>query len=163
MERSQLDNSKRVFAAIDDDELQDAVVEEAVRIAIKEKAHVRFGHIAKKPGEDFEGDLTSYLQAVSDRIHVAIADKLAQMGATDEVLDGDVVVQTMRSEAEATIDQPCCYPIDQLVESMAKPYEPDVVVCGSATKSKLRTLLHGNASEYIARNLDCEVVRVISA
>lgn len=155
-----MDRSKRVFAAIDDDDLQAAVIEEAARIAISQKAHVRFGHIAKKPSADFEGDLTSYLQAVSERINASVAKKLVEMGANDELIGGEVVVLAPGSQAEMTIDQPCCYALEWLVDSMVKPFSPDVVVCGSAEKSKLRTLLHGNACDYLSRHLDCEVIRV---
>ena len=154
---------ERVFAALDDDELQGAVIEEAARIALERKAHVRFGHIVKRPDDDFEGGFSAYLQSVHKRMSASVAAKLAEMGAADELFGGEVVVVASGSVADVTIDRPCNYAPEQLVESLVKPFSPDVVVCGAADKSKLRSFLRGSAGDYLARNLDCEVVKVASA
>lgn len=154
---------KRVFAALDEDGLEDAVIERAARIAIAEKAHVRFGHVVKEPEGGCECGFPAYIQSVREHMNAVVAAKLAEMGAADDLFGGEVVVVGSGSLADATIDEPVNYAPEQLVESLVKPFEPDVVVCGDPGKSKLRSFLHGNAGDYLARKLDCEVVKVASA
>lgn len=154
---------KRVFAAIGDDELQGAVIERAARIALEEKAHVRFGHIVKEPEGGCEEGFPAYIQKVRDRMNATVAEKLAEMGAEGELFGGEVVVMGSNASIGVTIDAPADYAPEQLVESLVKPFRPDVVVCGDSGKSKLRSFIRGNAGDYLARKLDCEVVKVSAA
>ena len=126
-------------------------------------SHVRFGHVVKEPEGGCECGFPAYIQSVREHMNAIVAAKLAEMGATDDLFGGEVVVVGSGSPADATIDEPVDYAPEQLVESLVKPFEPDVVVCGDSGKSKLRSFLRGNAGDYLARKLDCEVVRVASA
>ena len=152
----------RVFAAIGDDELQDAVVERAVRVALDEKAHLRFGHIVAEStwNRDGDGGFPLYVQSVRARLRDDVSRKLNEMGVADEILGGEVVVMGSNSRIGATIDTPVDYAPEQLVESLIKPFNPDIVVCGSSNKSKLRSFIQGSVEGYLARKLDCRVIGV---
>ena len=151
----------RVFAALGGDGLRDAVVEEAVRIALEQKSHIRFGHIvtesAKDPGFD---SFPAYVKHVREALSADVARKLEQMGVSDQIIGGEVVVMGSNSHIGATIDAPADYAPDQLVESLIKPFNPDVVVCGDGGKSRLIAFIQGSASDYLSKKLDCKVVKV---
>ncbi len=155
---------KRIFAAIGDDEMQDAVIEEAVKLALAENAHLRFGHIVREPayGKD-SSEYPTYVQSVRERLNAHIAEKVASMNATNEVLGGEVVVMGSNDHVSVAIDTPADYAPVQLVESLVKPFNPTVVVCGDSGKSRLRSFFSGNASGYLSRKLDCEIIKVASA
>ncbi len=152
----------RVFAAIGDDDLQDAVVEKAAQIALEKKAHLRFGHIVAESTWNREGDggFPTYVQSVRARLRDSVSSKLNEMGVSDEILGGEVVVMGSNSRIGATIDAPADYAPDQLVESLIKPFNPDIVVCGGSNKSKLRSFIQGSAEGYLTRKLDCQVIGV---
>lgn len=152
---------RRVFAAIGDDKLQDAVIERAVGIALENKAHLRFGHIVLE-GSREQGTMAfpAYVQAERARVTAAVVAKLAQMGVADDVYGGEVVVMGSNVRIGATIDAPVGYAPEQLVESLVKPFGPDIVVCGDRLKSRLRALIASDMGDYLSRKLDCEVVKV---
>lgn len=151
---------KRVFAAIGNDGLFDRVIEKAVEIALEEKAHLRFGHIAQEPSSPAEGGFPAHVALARKEMSARVERKLTEMGAIDEVLGGEVVVMGLNTRIGATIDTPVGYAPEQLVESLVKPFDPDVVVCGSGGKSRLQAFFKGSASDYLSRKLTCEVVKV---
>lgn len=154
----------RVFAAVGDDRLWEAVVEKAVSVAIDREAHLRFGHIVNEESRSEQGEsFPAYVQAKRESLSKRIADKLKQLDANGELLGGEVVVMGLNSRIGATIDTPVNYPPDQLVESMIKPFNPDIVICGTSGRTGLRSFFHGNTSSYLKRKLDCEVLPVTSS
>ncbi|HAM15270.1 MAG TPA: hypothetical protein DCP91_05330 [Eggerthellaceae bacterium] len=156
-------NYLRIFAALGNDAQQDAVIEEAVRIALEKQAHLRFGHVvveAARGADAVPGSFPAYVQSVRLALNEAVAKKMAALSKTDEVLGGEVVVMGLNSRIGATIDAPVGYAPEQLVESLIKPFNPAIVVCGSSRKSKLRSFIQGSTESYLARKLDCEVVCV---
>ena len=151
----------RVFAAIGDDAMLPAVIAEAARIALEKNAHVRFGHIVSESQRNSpEGDFPTYVQSVRERLSSMVAQHLGQLGVADQLIGGEVVVMGSNAYIGATIDTPADYAPDQLIESLIKPFDPDVVVCGSSGKSRLQSFFRGSASDYLSRKLDCEVVKV---
>ena len=151
----------RVFAALGGDSLRGAVIEEAVRIALEQKAHVRFGHIAVESAKSQEFDsFPAYVKHVREILVDEVANKIDQMGVADQIIGGEVVVMGSNTQIGATIDTPANYAPDQLVESLIKPFNPDVVVCGDSGKSRLMTFIQGSASDYLSHKLDCKIVKV---
>ena len=152
---------KRVFAAIGDDAKQNAVIEESVRIALDEKAHLRFGHIVSETWrEREETSFPMYVQAVRERLSDVVSQKLASMGVADELIGCELVVMGSNNHIGATIDAPIGYAPHQLVESLIKPFNPDIVVCGASNKSRLRSFIQGSAADYLTSKLDCKVMQV---
>lgn len=153
----------RVFAAIGDDDLRDAVVDEAVRIALERKAHLRFGHVVSENARSrSEGQepFPAYVQAVREKLSGEIAREIERLGVQGELTGGEVVVMGSNSHIGATIDTPADYAPAQLVESLIKPFDPSVVVCGDSGKSRLQAFFKGSAGAYFSSKLDCEIVKV---
>lgn len=152
----------RVFAAISNDANMPFVVDEAVRVALTRKALLRFGHIVCEADRDasFEGSFPAYVQHVREKVTEKVSKRLEQLGVINELLGGEVVVMGSNSQIGATIDASVDYAPEQLVESLIKPFNPDVVICGSSNKSKLRSFIQGSAGDYLTRKLDCEVIQV---
>lgn len=155
------DARPRVFAAIADDDLLADVVRRAVDLAMKQGAHLRFGHIASEADQhDASLAFPAYVQKVREELGEKLDFVLDAMGAERELFGGELVVMGSNSSIGATIDTPVNFAPAQLVESLIKPFGPASVVCGQTVKPRWALLLKGSTSDYLAKKLDCELVLV---
>ena len=138
----------KILAALDGASTQEAVIRRTFSIAHDNNAEVLLAHvidsalfetggvrreqIAKANEEAIERELELYLtRARADECIPSVEVKVA-VGKVDEALVNDI----------------------------AKPFKPDLVICGVRGLSSIKYAFVGSVSTYLVRHMDCDVLVV---
>ena len=138
----------RVFVAIDGSDMQDLVLEKAIRIASTNHASLFIGHVADTAGSDV---------SVIDRDGFASAVK---RGMEEKMKD---ILETARNDEnipEVTFEVAAGPVTETMVEKFIKPYKPNLVICGERGFSTLKYMFVGSVSTYLIRAMRCDVLVV---
>ncbi|MBE6472124.1 MAG: universal stress protein [Coriobacteriaceae bacterium] len=138
----------KILAALDGSASQEAVIRRAFSIAHDNNAEVLLAHvidstlfetggvtgddIAQANKESIEKDLARYLNRANSDPHITSVDIVVKAGNIAETLVNDI----------------------------AKPFGPDLVICGVRGLSSIKYAFVGSVSTYLVRNVDCDVLVV---
>jgi nucleotide-binding universal stress UspA family protein len=137
-----------VFVAIDGSQMQDVVLEKAIRIASTNHAELFIGHVVDTSGTDINVISTNELvESIKARMESSLKDKL------DSARNDENIPQTHFELAAGPIT-------DTMVEQFIKPFKPDLVICGERGFSSVKYMFVGSVSTYLIRAMDCDVLVV---
>ena len=138
----------RILAALDGASTQEAVIRRTFSIAHDNDAEVLLAHvidsslfetggvnraqIAEANEEAIRKDLELYLTRAEQDPHVPSVQIKVAVGKVDEALVNDI----------------------------AKPFDPDLVICGVRGLSSIKYAFVGSVSTYLVRHMDCDVLVV---
>ena len=138
----------RIFAALDGGATQEAVARRTLSIAHDNNADVLFGHvvdsavyetgavgqsqIADAKKQEIEKSLYRYLNRARHDECVASVDLQVRMGRVEETL----------------------------IDELAKPFKPELVICGVRGLSSIKYAFVGSVSTHLVRHMDCDVLVV---
>lgn len=138
----------RVFVAIDGSDMQETVLNKAIRIASTNHAELFIGHVVDTSGTD-AGVLNT------DELVESIKARM------EENLKG--ILDTARNDANipAVHFELAAGPItDTMVERFIKPFKPNLVICGERGFSSVKYMFVGSVSTYLIRAMNCDVLVV---
>ena len=139
---------QRIFASLDGGSTQEAVARRALSLAHDNHAEVLFGHVIDSVPYEANGiDFAALCEDGKDRIIEALKP-LLDRAAVDECIP-NVEVQVRAGRIN-----------DTLTESLIKPYNPDLVICGVRGLSNLKYAFVGSVSTYLIRHMKCDVLVV---
>lgn len=139
---------KRIFAALDGAATQEAVVQRALSLAHDNGAEILFGHVIDSVPYEANGiDFVALTEDGRERIEAAVGDLLAQGRADENIPSIDVQVRAGRV-------------VEMLLDTLIKPYEPDLVICGVRGLSDIKYAFVGSVSTSLIRNCSCDVLVV---
>lgn len=139
---------KRIFAALDGAATQEAVVQRALSLAHDNGAEILFGHVIDSVPYEANGiDFVALTEDGRERIEAAVGDLLAQGRADESIPSIDVQVRAGRV-------------VEMLLDTLIKPYEPDLVICGVRGLSDIKYAFVGSVSTSLIRNCSCDVLVV---
>lgn len=138
----------RIFAALDGGSTQEAVIRRTFSIAHDNNAEVLLGHvidssmfetggvrrdqISQANKETIEKELELFLTRASQDEHIPSVEIQVAVGKIDETL----------------------------VNEMAKPFKPDLCICGVRGLSSIKYAFVGSVSTYLIRHMECDVLVV---
>ena len=138
----------KVFAALDGAATQEAVVRRALSIAHDNNAEVLFGHVLDsvrlETGAVGQSDLVALHK---QHIEKALERQLNRARKDPNIPSVDIAVG-MGSIGET------------LANELAKPFKPDLLICGARGLSNLKYAFVGSVSTYLVRHMDCDVLVV---
>ena len=138
----------RIFAALDGANTQEAVVRRALSIAHDNKAEVMFGHVIDSvPYESNAIDFAELAEDIHQRIEDEMHDYFERARKDDCISSITLQVHTGRV-------------VDTLLDSLVKPFDPDLVICGVRGLSNIKYAFVGSVSTSIIRNVECDVLVV---
>ena len=139
---------KRVFAALDGASTQAEVARKAVLIAEDNEAELFFGHVVDSvPYEAAGVDFEELCNEVKVRLEGEIADVLEEARNNPRIKSVDVVVRAGRIT-------------DTLAHQLIEPLDPDLVICGERGLSNIKYAFVGSVSNFLIRNMRCDVLVV---
>ncbi len=139
---------KRIFAALDGAATQEAVVQRALSLAHDNGAEILFGHVIDSVPYEANGiDFVALTEDGRERIEAAVGDLLAEGRADANIPSIDVQVRAGRV-------------VEMLLDTLIKPYEPDLVICGVRGLSDIKYAFVGSVSTSLIRNCSCDVLVV---
>ena len=138
----------KIFAALDGGSTQEAVVRRALSIAHDNNAEVMFGHIIdsvpyEANGIDFAALTDDGMQRIEEQM-----EPYFTRARNDECIPSIEVKVRAGRVAET------------LVETLIKPYHPDLVICGVRGLSNIKYAFVGSVSTNLIRNVECDVLVV---
>ena len=138
----------KILAALDGASTQEAVIRRTFSIAHDNNAEVLLAHvidsalfetggvrreqIAEANEEAIRRDLARYLKRAENDEHIPSVDVKVAVGKIDE----------------------------SLVNDIAKPFQPDLVICGVRGLSSIKYAFVGSVSTQLVRNMECDVLVV---
>lgn len=138
----------RILAALDGASTQEAVIRRTFSIAHDNNSEVLLAHvidsalfetggvrrdqIAHANEEAIRRDLARYLTRAAQDEHIPSVEVKVAVGKVDEALVNDI----------------------------AKPFKPDLVICGVRGLSSIKYAFVGSVSTYLVRHMDCDVLVV---
>lgn len=138
----------KIFAALDGGATQEAVVRRALSIAHDNNAEVMFGHIIDSVPYEANGiDFAALTEDGQQRIEEQMAPYFNR-ARNDECIPA-VEVKVRAGRVSET-----------LVETLIKPYNPDLVICGVRGLSNIKYAFVGSVSTNLIRNVECDVLVV---
>lgn len=138
----------RIFAALDGGSTQEAVVRRALSIAHDNNAEVLFGHVIDSVPYEANGiDFAALSEEVRLRIEEELETLLSRARADESIPSVDVRVRAGRVA-------------ETLIDSLIKPYDPDLVICGVRGLSNIKYAFVGSVSTSLIRNATCDVLVV---
>ena len=139
---------KRVFAALDGASTQAEVARKAVLIAEDNEAELIFGHVVDSVPYEASGvDFEELCNEVKVRLEGEIADVLEAARNNPHIKSVDVVVRAGRIT-------------DTLAHQLIEPLDPDLVICGERGLSNIKYAFVGSVSNFLIRNMRCDVLVV---
>ena len=139
---------KRVFAALDGASTQAEVARKAVLIAEDNEAELIFGHVVDSVPYEASGvDFEELCNEVKVRLEGEIADVLEAARNNPRIKSVDVVVRAGRIT-------------DTLAHQLIEPLDPDLVICGERGLSNIKYAFVGSVSNFLIRNMRCDVLVV---
>jgi nucleotide-binding universal stress UspA family protein len=138
----------RIFAALDGGATQEAVVRRTLSIAHDNNAEVLFGHVIDSVPYEANGiDFGALIDDGRERIVEAIEPYLTRAQGDECIPSVDVQVRAGRVA-------------ETLVEALAEPFEPDLVICGVRGLSNIKYAFVGSVSTHLIRSVKCDVLVV---
>ena len=138
----------RIFAALDGGATQEAVVRRALSIAHDNNAEVLFGHVIDSVPYEANGiDFGALIDDGRERIVEAIEPYLTRAQGDECIPSVDVQVRAGRVA-------------ETLVEALAEPFDPDLVICGVRGLSNIKYAFVGSVSTHLIRSVKCDVLVV---
>lgn len=139
---------KRIFAALDGAATQEAVVRRALSLAHDNNAEILFGHVIDSVPYEANGiDFVALTEDGRDRIEAAVGTLLDEGRSDKNIPSIDVQVRAGRV-------------VEMLLDTLIKPYEPDLVICGVRGLSDIKYAFVGSVSTSLIRNCSCDVLVV---
>jgi Universal stress protein UspA and related nucleotide-binding proteins len=139
---------KRIFASLDGGSTQEAVVRRALSMAHDNHAEVLFGHVIDSVPYEANGiDFAALCEDGKQRIEDALHELFERARADENIPALDIQVRAGRIN-------------DTLTESLIKPFNPDLVICGVRGLSNLKYAFVGSVSTYLIRHMKCDVLVV---
>ena len=136
----------KIFAALDGGSTQEAVVRRALSIAHDNNAEVVFGHIIDSVPYEANGiDFGALIEDGKGRIEEEMEAYFTRARNDECIPSIDVRVRAGRVA-------------ETLVESLIKPYNPDLVICGVRGLSNIKYAFVGSVSTNLIRSVDCDVL-----
>ncbi|HIW76261.1 MULTISPECIES: universal stress protein [Gordonibacter] len=138
----------RIFAALDGASTQEAVADRALSLAADNGAHLLFGHVVDSVPNEMNG--ADYQALCAERLKLLeqeLAPTLARAREDARIPSVDVRVAAGRVA-------------DTLMEELAQPFNPDLVVCGERGLSNIKYAFVGSVSTFLIRNMRCDVLVV---
>jgi nucleotide-binding universal stress UspA family protein len=138
----------KIFAALDGGATQEAVVRRALSIAHDNNAEVLFGHIIDSVPYEANGiDFAALSEDGRQRIEASM-ERYFTRARKDECIP-KIEVQVHAGRVAET-----------LIETLIKPYNPDLVICGVRGLSNIKYAFVGSVSTSLIRNAECDVLVV---
>ena len=138
----------RIFAALDGGATQEAVVRRTLSIAHDNNAEVLFGHVIDSVPYEANGiDFGALIDDGRERIVEAIEPYLMRAQGDECIPSVDVQVRAGRVA-------------ETLVEALAEPFDPDLVICGVRGLSNIKYAFVGSVSTHLIRSVKCDVLVV---
>ena len=139
---------ERVFAALDGASTQEEVAKRAAMVAADNGAELVLGHVVDSVPYEASGvDFEQLCVEVKERLEGELAEVLAAARDNPDIRSVEVRVCAGRIN-------------DTLAERLIKPYDPDVVVCGERGLSNIKYAFVGSVSNFLIRNMRCDVLVV---
>lgn len=151
--------TKRILAALGDDELDDAIIRAAVKRALDEASHLRFAHLVCD--SDARGENTSFPDFVAQtraRMQEKLSETIASIPGSEDLFGGELLIMGINNFVQ--IDEARGYAPNKLVESVIKPFDPHVVICGEKAEKGWSLFRRKSTAEYLRAKLDCEIQAV---
>lgn len=138
---------RKIFAALDGGDTQEAVARRALSIAHDNNAEVLFGHVidatrvetgihqeelASTTKQAIEKNLSRYLKRAAVDTHIPSVEIKVAMGKIQDVLDKELIT----------------------------PYHPDLVICGVRGLSSIKYAFVGSVSTHLVHHMECDVLVV---
>lgn len=138
----------RIFAALDGGDTQKAVARRALSIAHDNNAEVLFGHV-------IDGSLFETGGVRREQISKA----------NEEAIEKDLEHQLNRARNDKCIPSvEVKVAVGQIAEALendlAKPFNPDLVICGVRGLSSIKYAFVGSVSTHLIRHMNCDVLVV---
>lgn len=139
---------RKIFAALDGGDTQEAVARRTLSIAHDNNAEVLFGHVI---------DSSLFETGGVRRAEIAEANKHAIEQALDRYLK-----RAEKDECVPSVDIQVSVGsvTESLVNDIIKPFEPELVICGVRGLSSIKYAFVGSVSTYLVRHMDCDVLVV---
>lgn len=136
----------KIFAALDGGATQEAVVRRALSIAHDNNAEVLFGHVIDSVPYEANG---IDFAALTDDGHQRIEE---QMAAYFTRARNDECIPSIELKVRAGRVS------ETLIETLIKPFHPDLVICGVRGLSNIKYAFVGSVSTNLIRNAECDVL-----
>lgn len=146
-------NYQRIFVALDGSETQDQVAERAIDIALATGAKIKFGHVVENAPTFMYSDnylnpaifsnIVPKLQEAAEASIAPVVDKARKAGVAH--VDFEIQVGEVR---------------ETLLESLIKPYDPDLIICGDRGLNAAQYIFIGSTSKSIIEQAECDVLVV---
>ena len=138
----------RILAALDGASTQEAVVRRTFSIAHDNDAEVLLGHVI---------DSSLFETGGVNRAQIAEANE----GAIRKELELFLTRAEQDPHVKSVSIQVAVGKVDEaLVNEIAKPFKPDLVICGVRGLSSIKYAFVGSVSTYLVRHMDCDVLVV---
>ena len=138
----------RIFAALDGGATQEAVVRRALSIAHDNNAEVLFGHIIDSVPYEANGiDFAALSEDGRMRIEGEMAAYFNRAREDECIPSIDLKVRAGRVA-------------ETLIETLIRPFNPDLVICGVRGLSNIKYAFVGSVSTNLIRNVECDVLVV---
>ena len=139
---------KRIFAALDGGNTQEAVIRRAFSIAHDNNAEIMVGHIIDSVPYEANGiNFSALCEDGLERIEEELEPLLTRARHDEEIPSVDVQVRAGRIT-------------DTLDDALIKPFDPDLVICGVRGLSNVKYAFVGSVSTFLIRNMECDVLVV---
>lgn len=138
----------RVFAALDGGSTQLEVARRAIMIAENNGAELMFGHVVDSVPYEASGvNFEELCAEVKERLEGELAEELAAARSNPKIPSVDISVRAGRIT-------------DTLAHQLIDPYDPDLVICGERGLSNIKYAFVGSVSNFLIRNMRCDVLVV---
>lgn len=139
---------RKIFAALDGGDTQEAVVRRALSMAHDNNAEVLFGHVVDSTKYETGGVADNIIvDRVRSGIEEALAPFLARAKNDECIPSVEISVKIGRI-------------VDTLEKEIIKPFDPELVICGVRGLSNIKYAFVGSVSTYLIRNAPCDVLVV---
>ena len=136
----------KIFAALDGAATQEAVVRRALSIAHDNNAEVLFGHVIDSVPYEANGiDFAALTEDGRQRIEETMSAYFTRARNDECIPSIDLEVRAGRVA-------------ETLIETLIKPYRPDLVICGVRGLSNIKYAFVGSVSTNLIRNVECDVL-----
>ena len=139
---------RKIFAALDGGDTQEAVVRRALSMAHDNNAEVLFGHVVDSTKYETGGVADNIIvDRVRHGIEEALAPFLARAKNDECIPSVEITVKIGRI-------------VDTLEKEIIKPFDPELVICGVRGLSNIKYAFVGSVSTQLIHHMDCDVLIV---
>lgn len=139
---------RKIFAALDGGDTQEAVARRTLSIAHDNNAEVVFGHVLDDTVLQTGGVGTNEVCDSKRKALEKDLERYLTRAANDECVPS-VEVKVVAGRIP-----------DAMVSDIIKPFEPDLVICGVRGLSDIKYAFVGSVSTHLVRHTTCDVLVV---